>query len=159
MALMTSRERILRAIRHEEVDRVPISPRYFDYLVGVEGCECPLHSVLMAERWPIDLMHPEEPRQNNYLLHHTGPYNDLPGVTVRIDTEDAEESIVIRRRFETPAGELRDARSIVKPGSTITFDHIIEAPVKDSRDFEKVKFLLPSPDEAYVDDPPLETLS
>lgn len=32
--------RLLRTFRKQEVDRAPISPRYFDYLDGVYGCEC-----------------------------------------------------------------------------------------------------------------------
>ena len=36
MTKLTSKERLLRAIRHEEVDRVPISPDCSDYLNGVK---------------------------------------------------------------------------------------------------------------------------
>ncbi len=154
MVKLTSKERLLRAIRHQEVDRVPISPRYFDYLVGVKGCECVHHCLWMAEQYEHDLMPIHEPRQNNYLLHHRGPYNDLPGVTVNMEMKDGEETITVRRRFKTPAGILTDTRLVTKPGSVIDYDHIIEPLVKNRSDLDKIPFLLPSPDEAYVGDIP-----
>ncbi|MBI3990879.1 MAG: hypothetical protein HY350_01900, partial [Candidatus Omnitrophica bacterium] len=104
MEKLTSKERLLRAIRHQEVDRVPISPRYFDYLYGVKGCECIHHCLWMQERFSHDLMPIYEPSQNNYLLHHLGPYNDLPGVTVNIEVENNGDAVKVRRRFDTPAG-------------------------------------------------------
>ena len=37
---MTSRERLLAAIRHEEPDRVPKAPRIHAYLLEYYGCSC-----------------------------------------------------------------------------------------------------------------------
>jgi len=154
---LTSRERLLRTLRREQVDRVPISPRYFDYLDGVYGCYCVDHCIWWRDNhFDHDLMPPHQPAQNNYLLHHHGSYNDLPGVSVEITVRDSGDEIVeVHRRFKTPAGVLTDRRSVVRPGSMIDFDHIIEAPVKDRRDLEKIRFLLPSPDQAYIGDIPL----
>ncbi len=155
MAKLTSKERLLRAIRHEDVDRVPVSPRYFDYLQGVKGCSCVHHCIWMAEQYEHDLMPIYLPVQNNYLLHHTGAYNDLPEVSVNMDIKNTGETITIRRKFTTPAGLLTDTRSVTRPGSPVGFDHIIEPAVKSRSDLEKVRFLLPSPDEAYIGEIPL----
>ena len=155
MVGLTSRERLERAIVHKEVDRVPISPRYFDYLLGVKGCTCVQHCIWMADQYEHDLMPTYIPPQNNYLLHHTGAYNDLAGVTVSVEIRDSGEAILVERIFKTPAGELHDVRSVVKPGSPVHFDHIIEAPVKDRRDLDKMRFLLPPPEDAFIGDIPL----
>ena len=155
MAKLISRERILRAIRHEEVDRVPISPRCGDYLYNARGCECVLHYLWMADQFDQDIMMVYNPDQNNYLLHHVGPYNDLPDVAVEMETEDTGNTLTVRRKFKTPAGILQDTRSVVRPGSSIQFDHVIEAPVKNRSDLDKISYLLPSPDEAYIGDIPL----
>ena len=157
MAAMTSNERLLRTIRREEVDRVPISPRYFDHMTGVHGCECVHHCIWWRDtHFDHDLMPIYQPVHNNYLLRHTGPYNDLPGVSVEMKIHDPGGDVVeIARRFTTPAGELTDRRSVVKPGSTIVFPHVIEPPVKDRGDLDKIRFLLPDPELSYLGDVPL----
>ena len=157
METLTSRERILRTLRRADVDRVPISPRYFDYLTGVYGCECVKHCVWWRDNcFDHDLMPICKPSSHNYLLNHAAPYNDLPGVSVDIKiAENSADTVKVRRRFTTPAGVLTDTRTVVKPGSTIVFAHVIEAPVKDRRDLEKIRFLLPAPDQSYLGDLPL----
>ncbi|MFH0964760.1 MAG: uroporphyrinogen decarboxylase family protein [Planctomycetota bacterium] len=155
MPELTSKERLLRAIRHEETDRVPVSPRYFDHLYGVEGCECVNHCMRFQERYEHDLTVPYGPPQNNYLLDHVGPYNDLPGVSVDLHCERSGETLVVRRRWKTPAGDLTDARSVSLPGSMSVFPHVIEPPVKDRKDLDKIRFLLQPPELAYVGEIPL----
>jgi len=61
----------------------------------------------------------------------------------------------VRRRFKTPAGEITDARSLNLPGSTVVFPHVIEPPVKDRQDLDKIKFLLQPPEQVNVADSPL----
>ncbi len=155
MATLTSHERLLRAIRHEEVDRVPVSPRYYDYLSGVKGCSCLHHCLWMARQYPHDPMIECLPPQNNYLLRHFGAYNDLPGVTVEMTVGPAGEGIEVHRRFRTPAGDLTESRRITRPGDPVGFDHIVEPLVKDRSDAEKIPFLLPSPEDTYIGDIPL----
>ena len=156
MATMTSRERLLRAIRHQEVDRVPVSPRYYDYLEGVCGCCCVHHCIWFRDHhFDHDLMPTYKVPQNNYLLSHAAPYNDLPNVKVEIAVRQHGGSVEIRRRFDTPAGVLTDSRFTPAPGSPVGFDHICEAPVKGRADLDRIRFLLPSPDNAYIGDIPL----
>ncbi|MDA1349833.1 MAG: hypothetical protein O3A47_13360, partial [Chloroflexi bacterium] len=137
------------------MDRVPVSPRYFDYLLGVEGCCCVHHCLAMAERYPHDVMPAYVPPQNNFLLHYSGAYNDLPGVGVNLDVTDAGETITVRRTFHTPAGDLHDVRAATRPGSPVNFDHVVEALVKNAGDLEKVRFLLPTPQQAFLGEIPL----
>lgn len=153
--MMTSQDRLLRSIRHEEVDRVPISPRYFDFLIGVKGCCCVHHCIWMADHYEHDLMPVYKPLQSNYFLHHTGKYNDLPDVQVDMEIENAGDTITVKRTFKTPAGNLTDRRTATRPGSPVLFDHITEPLIKNRSDAEKVRFLLPAPDEAYIGEIPL----
>ncbi len=149
---LSSKERLLKTIRHEEIDRVAISPRYFDYLIGVVGCCCVHHCIWWRDQhFQHDLMPIFKPEQNNYLLHLAGPYSDLVNVSVDIETKDTGGDVVeVRRRFKTPAGILTDRRSVTRPGDASGFEHILEGPVKDRADLEKIWFLLPSPNDAYL---------
>ena len=153
--MMTSKDRLLRSIRHEEVDRVPISPRYFDFLIGKKGCCCVHHCIWMADQYEHDLMPVYKPLQSNYFLHHTGKYNDLPDVQVDMEIENAGDTITVKRTFKTPAGNLTDRRTATRPGSPVLFDHITEPLIKNRSDAEKVRFLLAAPDEAYIGEIPL----
>jgi hypothetical protein len=145
----------MRTIRHEETDRVAISPRYFDWLIGTQGCTCVNHCMWVQDHYEHDLMVTYRAPQHNYLLDHAQPYNDLEGVRTEIRTEFAGDTMIVRRRFFTPAGELTDMRSVTPPGSVVTFPHVIEPPVKDRRDVEKIRFLLQPPEQAFVGEIPL----
>ena len=152
MQELSSKERLLRTIRRADVDRVPISPRYFDYLNGVEGCCCVHHFIWFRDKhYHHDLMPIFKPEQSNYLLRLEGPYSDLLNVSVEIETKDTGADVVeVRRRFHTPAGILTDRRSVTRPGDASGFEHILEGPVKDRSDLEKIRFMLPSPKGAYL---------
>ena len=149
---ITPKERLLAAIAHKETDRVPICPRCYDYLLGVEGCICWKHFLRFAEKMEIDPLLYVEPMWNNYLLRHTGPYDDLEGVRVEVEITNDGGGTRVRRRFDTPAGEVTDLRQIPTRESLISFDHIIEHPIKGREDLEKIPFLLPKPETAFVGD-------
>ena len=105
---ITSRERLLTTIRHQEPDRVPISPRYYDYLNGVEGCSYWMHALDFARKVEIDPPIIFPPQVNNYLMHHAGAYDGLDGVDVEVEITNGPDGTRVRRRFKTPAGELTD---------------------------------------------------
>ena len=155
MTELTSRQRLLRAIRHEETDRVPISPRYFDYLLGVKGCCCVHHCLWLATQYDHDLMPTYHTVQNNYLLNYFGPYNDLPGVRVNLEIADGGDGVTVRRRFDTPAGALTDQRVASRPEDASGYDLVGEPLVKGRADLERVSFLLPQPRHAYIGEIPL----
>jgi hypothetical protein len=150
MTEISSKERILRTIRHEEPDRVPISPRYYDYLHGTAGCSCWEHYLRFGQKMGIDPMLHVYPEWNNYLLRHGGLYDDLPGVKVEVEITNAPDRTLVRRRFHTPAGELTDLRQIPTKESLITFDHMIETLVKGREDLDKIPFILPKAETAYM---------
>ena len=149
---MTPKERLLAAIAHDEPDRVPICPRCYDYLLGVDGCLCWMHFLRFAEEMEIDPLLVVAPKWNNYLLQHSGPYDDLEGVKVEVEITNDRGGTRVRRRFDTPAGPLTDLRQIPTRESLISFDHMIESPIKRREDLEKIPFLLPKPETAFLGD-------
>jgi uroporphyrinogen decarboxylase len=149
---MTSRQRLLAAIRHQEPDRVPISPRHYDYLHGVEGCHCWMHYLRFAQRMGADPLLIVEPRWSNYVFHFEGRYDDIPGVDLRMEILDDGDARLVRRIFHTPAGDLTCVHQLPTKESQVTMDHLVEPPVKSRADLEKLRFLLPAPETAYVQD-------
>lgn len=51
---MTSRERLLAAIRHEEPGRVPVSPRLGAFLGDNYGCSRWQHEIKAAKEFDFD---------------------------------------------------------------------------------------------------------
>jgi len=108
-AAMTGRERLLAAIRHEEGDRVPVSPRVAAWLQAEYGdtslaCQ-------MRELPDMDPMHIVGDGTVNYLERYPDEY-DLP--EVKVDQRKYEEGpmTVVERTFHTPAGVLSDCTRI-----------------------------------------------
>jgi len=75
---MTSRERLLAAIHHQEGDRVPVSPRATNFLREYYGCACWLHVLKAAQEFDFDpiiildpiMSHVPEFRQSHIPLHN-----------------------------------------------------------------------------------------
>jgi uroporphyrinogen decarboxylase len=112
---MTGRERILAAIRHEEPDRVPISPRVHAYLIAEYGDDS---LATHLEKLPdLDLMCIVPDGTVNYLESYPDEY-DLPEVRVDQRKYPEGEFTVVERTFHTPAGDLSD-RTLVPPGLAI----------------------------------------
>ncbi|MFH1568920.1 MAG: uroporphyrinogen decarboxylase family protein [Gemmatimonadota bacterium] len=109
---MTGRERLLAAIRHEEPDRVPVSPRIQAWMRAELGDSS--LATLLRELPDIDPMHIVGDGTANYLDQYPQAY-DLPGVRVeqRRYMEGALE--VVERAFHTPAGTLTDRTKIPPP--------------------------------------------
>jgi uroporphyrinogen decarboxylase len=109
---MTGRERLLAAIRHEEPDRVPISPRVGAWMAAVYG-DAGLAKQL--EVLPhMDFMHIVGDGTPNYVITCPDDY-DLPEVTVDQRRYAEGDYEVVERTFHTPAGRLSD-RTKIPPG-------------------------------------------
>jgi uroporphyrinogen decarboxylase len=151
-AQMTSKQRLLTTIRHQEPDRVPISPRYYDYLRGVEGCHCWMHYLRFAEKVGADPLFIIEPRWSNYFYHYEGRYDDLENVRVDLQIRDEGTRKLVRQVFKTPAGDLTCVHQLPSRESAITMDHMLEPLIKSRQDLEKLPFLFPKPETAFVGD-------
>ena len=112
-AQMTSRERILAAIRHEEPDRVPISPRVGAWMVA-EYADTSLARQL--EVLPdMDFMHIIGGPGEHQICSNPQSY-DIPGVQVEQSRREAGDCVIFERTFRTPAGDISDVTRVPPSG-------------------------------------------
>lgn len=110
---MTSRQRILTTINHEQPDRVPISPRMFAYLKSEYGDES---LATHLKHFPdLDLMFIVEDGTPNYLEICPDHY-ELPDVKVEQKKYLEDDCLIVERKFHTPAGKLSDRTKIPPAG-------------------------------------------
>ncbi len=142
-AQMTGRERLLAAIRHEEPDRVPISPRYAVWFKVTYGDQ-PLerHLELLPH---LDVMHILGDGQPNYICSYPERY-ELPEVTVEQAWRDDGDCRIVERVFHTPAGEIGDITRVPPAGreygaspNPVKIEHLVKSP----DDLGALRYLLP----------------
>ena len=142
-APMTGRERILAAIRHEEPDRAPISPRVGAWLTAVHG------DAGLAKQLEIlpdmDFMHIVGDGTPNTIIAYPDEYA-LPEVQVEQRRYAEGNYEVVERTFHTPAGDLSDRTKIAPAGreygvmpNPIKTDHL----VKGREDLAAIRYILP----------------
>jgi len=142
-ASMTGRERILTSIRHQEPDRVPISPRVWAWLTAEHGDESlETHLRVFPE---MDHMAAVPNGTLNILDYYPDSY-DLAEVSVDQRRFAEGELTVIERCFHTPAGDLSDRTAIPPAGdrfgvspNPFKTEHL----VKDRGDMAALNYLLP----------------
>jgi len=139
---MTSRDRILATIRHEEPDRVPISPRVYAWIMANYG-DFTLETHL--KHLPdMDLMYILEDGTINYLEIYPDEY-DLPEVKVEQKKYEEDGLLIVERVFHTPAGKISDRTKIPPSGgeygmfpNPLKTEHL----VKTKDDIEALKYIL-----------------
>lgn len=139
---MTSRERILTTIKHEEPDRVPISPRMYAYIKSEYGDES---MTTHLQHFPdLDLMFIVDDGTPNYLEIYPDEYN-LPEVKVEQKKYVEDSCLIVERIFNTPAGVLSDRTKIPPPGreygvnpNPLKTEYLIKSP----DDLEPLKYIL-----------------
>lgn len=141
-AAMTSRQRLLTAVRHEEPDRVPICPRIqwswldpdrthrLEELYGptidpmeIHGCSTPMYAMSYPETYDLPEVHVEQKR------YQEGEYE------------------VVERTFHTPAGELSDRTKIPPAGREYGMSpnpRKTEFLVKSRDDLPALRYILPA---------------
>ena len=150
-AEMTSRERLLAAIRHEEPDRVPVSPRIGAFLVVYYGSSSWMHHLKAAEEFGFDICLPVASPVPAFLHNPTLTHRHLhPQVRVTQQIDEHDGSLTVRRTFETPAGSLADETFLAPPGreygvspSPVKREHLIKEP----DDLGKLRYVMPDPSE------------
>jgi uroporphyrinogen decarboxylase len=148
-AHMTSRQRLLSAIRHEEPDRVPVSPRIAAFLAVHYGSSSWMHHLKAAREFGFDLMLPVASPVPAFFHAPQLAYRCLPPeVVVRQETKEQDGGVTVRRTFDTPAGPLSDETFLAPPGreygvspSPVKRAHL----VKDRDDLDRLRYLLPDP--------------
>ena len=146
---MTSRQRILSAMRRQEVDRVPCSPRIWAWLEAYYG----------DSSWQTLLRSSEEFGYDPDLCVGSGVPDHISAVTCQTDglrdvtctlrTRDDDACVRIDRTFHTPAGPLHEVIRRAKPGRLeygVSPDPVhLERLVKDRDDLARLRYLLPDP--------------
>jgi len=141
-AEMTGRERIRTAIRHEEPDRVPISPRVQAWLSAEYG---DTSLTMQMEKLPdMDPMHIVSDGTPNYLDSYPDEY-DLPEVDVEQRKYRDGDFVVVERTFHAPAGDLSDRTRIPPAGreygvspNPIKTEHLVKGP----EDLDALQYVL-----------------
>ena len=150
-AVMTSRERLLAAMRREEVDRIPLAPRMEMYIVPRFYQSGSLWACKKFKRDVFDC----DPTCA-FGLPIINPFSDctfvlpyLTEVDMTIHREDQGKLMKVTRTFETPVGPLAETVLIPKPGVTeygaAPNPHRVEYLIKSTEDIERVRYLFPDP--------------
>ena len=153
---MTKRERLIAAMRLEEPDYVPVSPRIM--LDDIYGCNCWMHHLLAGREFDYDphiILGPQGPRAR-YLWYPFGPF-DLKDVKVKLNVETFPRETIVSRKFETPVGVLTDKTRLPRRGSWNPKVRAYYSPnpykteylVKGPEDLDKLRYLISRLYEAY----------
>ena len=145
---MTSRERLLAAYGHEEVDRIPCSPRLHAWMLEYYGeGDCSARTLLRAaEEFGFD------PHLNCIAfggivsLYAPCDFPPLPDVTFSHQEAQEDNYRVVRRRFETPEGVLTDETKFPPKGDRSygisPNPHRTEYLVKNRSDLKSLRYLI-----------------
>ncbi len=136
MAEMTSRERLLAAIRFEGPDRVPVSPRFWRYLLRREGTQKREAQLRYAARYDFDPLLGLAAGPVHFVPPPSRGEVDLgPDVRMTVHREDGDRMTRVARTFETPAGRLADLADLPKPGgefgiapNDLIREHLVKGP-------------------------------
>ena len=154
-ATMTSRERLLAAIRHEEPDLVPVGPRVWVWLSEHYGSFAWPYEVRAAREFNFDPMIYLPGPYINYIHRFKGSYEELQDVKVEMTIERLHDCTRVARTIHTPAGKLTDR--LVQPQPNVGYGadpnpHWEERLIKEPADLVALAFLLPEPSpEAYLE--------
>lgn len=151
---MTARQRLLAAMRREEVDKVPCSPRLGVGLnILYDEPEAGLVDLALRAEAPEELdLDPHFVCDSGLpnVIDGVGAHTfGLPEVRCSLTTVDDGGCERITRTFETPAGPLREVIRRPKPGhreyglmpNPVRLERLIKTP----EDLERVRYLLPDP--------------
>ncbi len=136
MASMTSRERLLAAIRFQGPDRVPVSPRMWRYMLRHGGSQEISAYLSYAKEYDLD---PLLQAAAGPIIHFPQPLADYsllaPGIRVQEDVQEDAEGKTVSRRFHTPAGTLTDRTRVPRPGGQFGIlpnnridEHVVKGP-------------------------------
>ena len=146
---MTSRERILRAMRARPVDQVATAPRMWKFNRTYYGRHDPETSLRSAAEFGYDPLYYTSVSVPSFFGPSIASAEALPeGVTCTGEVDEGENFDIIRRRFETPAGAVSDVwhRPHADRGYGISPAPIpIETLLKGPEDLEALKCLTSAP--------------
>ena len=107
--LTLSSKRVLRGLRDEPADRVPVPPRLWKFTRLHDGEHTPDTTFRAVEEFGHDPVFYTGGSVASFLSAIPAPEALRPGVTCEGDIEKGEEFDIVHRQFQTPAGPLSDA--------------------------------------------------
>ena len=156
---MSSRERLLCALRHEEPDHVPLWNlwRMSDPPFACSNQTERVEGVLALGLDDTLLLEPPLGKTEYYDV------NRVPGVgvKVRIETREGEPYPLLFKEYDTPAGNLRQVVRLTEDWphgedtrlfSDYNVPRSLEFVVKEPVDLPRLKYLLPEPSKAQLDE-------
>jgi uroporphyrinogen-III decarboxylase len=149
---MTSRERLLAAMRGQIPDRVPMPLRMWKFLRKHCGSMNALEDNLKAhEEFGNDIFEYVAESPKPCFAPIGSPWRD--DVEVELRQEKLTDRNVWERTIHTPAGELRDVKqALIVPAGSGSGPEIVEPLIKDVRkDIEKYRYMHAAPDRMNVD--------
>ena len=146
---MTGKERLLAAIRHEEPDRVPISPRIAVFLAVHYGSSSWMHHLKAAREFGFDICMPVASPTPTFIYSPALVYrHGSPQAEVTQQVVEQDGGVTVHRTFETPGGRLSDETFLAPPGreygvspSPVKREYMIKGP----EDLDKLRYILPDP--------------
>jgi len=146
--MMSSRDRLLAALRHEQPDCVPNSPRLWAWLIHRYGDDHYRTLLKAAAEWDFDPVVHVDLGVPNLIYCQNGDYQELPDLDVSLQIIHQDREPYCRRTIRTPAGPLSDLMCYPPAGAVYGIlpdpekrEHLI----KEEADLEKLRYLLADP--------------
>ena len=152
--LMTPKERHWAAMRHQEVDKAPCSPRlgqalhilYDDFKTDATALALRAASPAELDLDPHFIIGSGLPE---FLMTTGDNTQGFPDVRCTMEALDDGPCQIFKRRFQTPAGPLSQALRMPKPGHLEyglgPNPHHLEHLVKGPEDLDRLRYLVPDP--------------
>lgn len=149
MKAMTSRQRLLAAMRREEVDRIPLAPRMTLHLIPRLYGSDAIWAVkkFKHDRFDCDPSVDWSFPAVNPFYNYAAPLTYLKNINASLHYQEQGDLYMVTRTFETPAGGLCEKIMVPKPGAghygASPNPHRVEHLIKSPEDVEKVRYLFP----------------
>ena len=145
MKKMTSKERLIAAMRREDVDKIPLSPR-IQHVVSRYFRNGSLWAYRkLKRRFDYDPTFICKYPWPNPIFHLFDRLDYIKDTDLKIVYENKDDHFIISRTFSTPAGEISDKTISPKPGAVhygvSANPHKIEYLIKTKDDLEKLKYI------------------
>jgi hypothetical protein len=143
---MTSKQRLLAAIRFEGPDRVPISPRIWRYTLQHDNSQSTETYLKYADDYGLDPLLTVSVHPTDLISNPRADVSRLGGgIRATVERQGFEDFEVVARTFETPAGRLTDRTRIPRPRAQFGIapnNDIVEHLVKSPDDFAALECLV-----------------
>ncbi len=148
MKTMTSKERLIAAMKHEDVDKIPLSPRIQHVISRYFKRGTVWAYKKLKDRFDYDPTYIYGYPCPNPIYNCFERLDYINDVSIETIYEDVGDHFIVTRIFSTPAGKISDKTFSPKPGAVhygiSANPHKIEYLIKTKEDLEKLKYIMPN---------------